>query len=308
MAKRASLEGCFRLSTQVAKLTQFLWQIILLLRWNKPEGRLILMLPALWALVLAERSLEQNPPLDLLLVIIGGSLATSAGGCVVNDLWDREIDSQVERTKSRPLAAKTLTLGVGVVVLFVATICAYGFAQYLNPLSFTLCWLAVPVIAFYPACKRFFPVPQLVLSLAWGFAVLIPWSAVTGGLNLTAWVLWLAVVSWTMGFDTVYALSDRPEDLKIGIKSSAIFFGDKTPQAIAICWGITALCLLYIGYVIPLDRFYYLAWSAAVLLWLWQCQKLADPNASPDLFPRVFRQNVYIGAILLAGMESLSFL
>ena len=292
----------------MAKLTQFLWQIILLLRWHKPEGRLILMLPALWALVLAERSLEQQPPLDLLLVIIGGSLATSAGGCVVNDLWDREIDSQVERTKSRPLAAKTLTIGVGVVVLFAATICAYGFAQYLNPLSFTLCWLAVPVIAFYPACKRFFPVPQLVLSLAWGFAVLIPWSAVTGGLNLTVWVLWLAVVSWTMGFDTVYALSDRPDDLKIGIKSSAIFFGDTTPQAIAICWGITALCLLYIGYVIPLDRFYYLAWSAAVLLWLWQCQKLADPNASPDLFPRVFRQNVYIGAILLAGMESLSFL
>jgi 4-hydroxybenzoate polyprenyltransferase len=292
----------------VAKLTQFLWQIILLLRWNKPEGRLILMLPALWALVLAERSLEQQPPLDLLLVIIGGSLATSAGGCVVNDLWDREIDSQVERTKSRPLAAKTLTIGVGVVVLFAATICAYGFAQYLTPLSFTLCWLAVPVIAFYPACKRFFPVPQLVLSLAWGFAVLIPWSAVTGGLNLTAWVLWLAVVSWTMGFDTVYALSDRPDDLKIGIKSSAIFFGDKTPQAIAVCWGVTALCLLYIGYVMQLDRFYYLAWSVAVLLWLWQCQKLADPNASPDLFPRVFRQNVYIGAILLAGMESLSFL
>jgi len=292
----------------VAKLTQFLWQIILLLRWHKPEGRLILMLPALWALVLAERSLEQQPPLDLLLVIIGGSLATSAGGCVVNDLWDREIDSQVERTKSRPLAAKTLTIGVGVVVLFAATICAYGFAQYLTPLSFTLCWLAVPVIAFYPACKRFFPVPQLVLSLAWGFAVLIPWSAVTGSLNLTVWVLWLAVVSWTMGFDTVYALSDRPDDLKIGIKSSAIFFGDKTPQAIAVCWGVTALCLLYIGYVMQLDRFYYLAWSVAVLLWLWQCQKLADPNASPDLFPRVFRQNVYIGAILLAGMESLSFL
>jgi len=292
----------------VAKLAQFLWQIVLLLRWHKPEGRLILMLPALWALVLAERSLGQQPPPDLLLVIIGGSLAASAGGCVVNDLWDREIDSQVQRTKSRPLAAKTLTVGVGVGVLLLATLCAYGFAQYLNPLSFALCWLAVPVIAIYPACKRFFPVPQLVLSLAWGFAVLIPWSAVTGGLSLSAWVLWLAVVSWTMGFDTVYALSDRPDDLKIGVKSSAIFFGDKTPQAIAIFWGITALCLLYIGYALRLDRIYYLAWSMAVLMWLWQCQKLADPTASPDLFPRVFRQNVVIGAILLAGMESLSFL
>ncbi len=292
----------------MAQVSQLLWQIVLLLRWHKPEGRLILMLPALWALVLAERSLGQQPPLDLLLVIIGGSLSASAAGCVVNDLWDRDIDSQVERTKSRPLAAKTLTLGVGIVVLLVATICAYGFAQYLNSLSFALCWLAVPVIAFYPACKRFFPVPQLVLSLAWGFAVLIPWSAVTGGLNLTAWVLWLAVVSWTMGFDTVYALSDRLDDLRIGVNSSAIFFGDKTPQAIAVCFGITALCLLYIGYALSLDRIYYMAWSVAVLLWLWQCQKLADPSAPPELFPRVFRQNVYIGAILLAGMESLSFL
>jgi len=292
----------------VVQFSQLLWQIVLLLRWHKPEGRLILVLPALWALVLAERSLGQQPPLDLLLVIIGGSLTASAAGCVVNDLWDRNIDSQVERTKSRPLAAKTLPIGVGIGVLVVATLCAYGFAQYLNPLSLTLCWLAVPVIALYPACKRFFAVPQLVLSVAWGFAVLIPWSAVTGRLDTTAWVLWLAVVSWTMGFDTIYALSDRPDDLKIGVKSSAIFFGDKTPVAIAVFFGITALCLLYIGYAMHLDPIYYMAWSIAVLLWLWQCQKLAAPSPSPDLFPRLFRQNVFIGAVVLAGMESLSFL
>lgn len=267
----------------MVQFSQLLWQIVLLLRWHKPEGRLILVLPALWALVLAERSLGQQPPLDLLLVIIGGSLTASAAGCVVNDLWDRDIDSQVERTKSRPLAAKTLPIGVGIGVLVVATLCAYGFAQYLNPLSLTLCWLAVPVIALYPACKRFFAVPQLVLSVAWGFAVLIPWSAVTGRLDTTAWVLWLAVVSWTMGFDTIYALSDRPDDLKIGVKSSAIFFGDKTPVAIAVFFGITALCLLYIGYAMHLDPIYYMAWSIAVLLWLWQCQKLAAPSPSPDL-------------------------
>lgn len=286
----------------------FFLQIIYLLRWHKPSGRLILMIPALWSLVLAEKTLHQQPPLDLLLVMIGGSLATSAMGCVINDLWDRDIDAQVERTKTRPLANKTLSIGVGIVVLAISLLCAYGFANYLNSLSFWLCWGAVPVIAIYPLCKRFFPAPQLVLSLAWGFAVLIPWSAVTGGLSLGAWLLWLAVVLWTMGFDTVYALPDRADDQKIGVNSSAIFFGDHTPLAVAVFYGLTAVTLAILGWYLHLDRWFYISLAIAVLLWLWQLQKIADPQLPPADFSRLFGQNVSIGFLLLAGMESLSFL
>lgn len=283
------------------------WQVIYLLRWHKPAGRLILLLPALWALVLAERSLHQPIPLDLLFVIIGGSLATSAMGCVINDLWDQEIDRQVERTKNRPLASKSLPIAVGVVVLALSVLCAYGFARYLNPLSFTLCVIAVPVIAIYPACKRFLPIPQLVLALAWGFAVLIPWSAVTGSLDINAGLLWLAVLFWTLGFDTVYAMSDRADDQKLGINSSAILFGARTPLFITLCWLLTATALGLLGWRLHLDMAYYTALAIALLWWLWQCQKLADPEADPSLFPRVFGQNVIIGFILLGGMESLSF-
>ncbi|MFN3927703.1 MAG: 4-hydroxybenzoate solanesyltransferase [Pseudanabaenaceae cyanobacterium] len=288
--------------------TNLFWQVIYLLRWHKPAGRLILMIPALWALVLAEKSLSQAIPLDLLLVIIGGSLATSAMGCVINDLWDRDLDSQVERTKNRPLAAKTLPLAVGVIVLAIASLCAFGFAKYLNGLSFGLCWLAVPVIAIYPACKRFFPIPQLVLSLAWGFAVLIPWSAVTGTLDMNAGLLWLAVVLWTLGFDTVYAMSDRADDQKLGINSSALFFGDRTPLFVTCCFLGTAGCLGLLGWHMGLDGWYYSALAIALLWWLWQAKELADPHAPPSLFARLFGQNVAIGLILLAGMESLSFL
>lgn len=197
------------------------WQrIIKLLRWDKPAGRLILMIPALWAVFIAANG-TPSPP--LVMVIILGTLATSAAGCVVNDLWDRDIDPQVARTKTRPLASRALSVRVGIVILAIALACAVVLAFYLNPLSFYLCVAAVPVIILYPLAKRVFPIPQLVLSVAWGFAVLISWTAVTAHLESATWLLWGATVAWTMGFDTVYALADREDDLKIGINSSAIF-------------------------------------------------------------------------------------
>lgn len=209
--------------------TEPIWlTIVRLLRWNKPEGRLILMIPALWAVLLAA---EGKPPLPLVGVIVLGSLATSAGGCVANDLWDRDIDPQVERTRDRPLASRALSVRVGFVVALVAFLCACGLALYLNPFTFWLCVAAVPVILLYPGAKRVFPVPQLVLAIAWGFAVLISWSAVSCGTDPAAtaclgndtWLLWGATVLWTLGFDTIYAMPDREDDRRIGINSSALF-------------------------------------------------------------------------------------
>ena len=145
------------------------WQkVIRLLRWDKPAGRLILIIPALWAVFLAAKG---TPPLPLVGVIVLGALATSAAGCVVNDLWDKDIDPQVTRTKSRPLASRALSVKVGIVIFLVSLVCAAVLAFYLNPLSFILCVAAVPFIVLYPLAKRVFPLPQLVLSLAWGFAV-----------------------------------------------------------------------------------------------------------------------------------------
>jgi 4-hydroxybenzoate polyprenyltransferase len=195
--------------------------VIKLLRWDKPAGRLILMIPALWAVFLAA---DGMPPAPLVGVIILGTLATSAAGCVINDLWDKDIDPQVERTRDRPLASRALSVKIGVIVALIAMGCAGVLALYLNPFTFWLCVAAVPVIVFYPSAKRVFPVPQLVLSIAWGFGVLISWSAVTGNLEPATWWLWGATVLWTLGFDTVYAMSDREDDRKIGVRSSALVY------------------------------------------------------------------------------------
>ncbi len=278
--------------------------IIRLLRWHKPEGRLILMIPALWAVFLAAAG---KPPVPLVGVIILGTLATSAAGCVVNDLWDRDIDPEVERTRDRPLASRALSVKVGIVVGIIALACAAVLAFYLNRLSFWLSVAAVPVILLYPGAKRVFPVPQLVLSIAWGFAVLISWSAVTQNISLSTWLLWGATVLWTLGFDTVYAMSDREDDRRIGVNSSALFFGDYAPVAIGVFF-LGAIALLgWLGVAIHLKLAFWISLTIGTISWLWQFIELRKPELPNPIYGQMFRQNVWIGFILLAGMILGSF-
>ncbi|AFZ00024.1 4-hydroxybenzoate solanesyltransferase [Calothrix sp. PCC 6303] len=273
--------------------------IIQLLRWHKPEGRLILMIPALWAVFLAAGG---KPPLPLVGVIVLGTLATSAAGCVVNDLWDRDIDPEVERTRDRPLASRALSLKVGIGVALVSMVCAAGLAFYLNRLSFWLCVAAVPVIVLYPGAKRVFPVPQLVLSIAWGFAVLISWSAVTKDISQPTWLLWGATVMWTLGFDTVYAMSDRIDDQRIGINSSALFFGKYVVSAIAFFYVATIGLLADLAIVIHLHFAFWISLAIALCGWAWHIVRLNQENLPNPVYGQMFRQNVWIGFILLIGM------
>ena len=276
------------------------WQkVIRLLRWDKPAGRLILMIPALWAVVLAAKG---TPPLPLVGVIVLGTLATSAAGCVVNDLWDKDIDPQVARTKSRPLASRALSVRVGIVIFLISLACAAVLAFYLNYLSFILCVAAVPFIVFYPLAKRVFPVPQLVLSLAWGFAVLISWTAVTAKIEPATWLLWGATVAWTLGFDTGYALSDREDDLKLGINSSAIFFGKYTPVAIGVFYGITVVLLALVGWQLVLGSAFWFSLVLATAGWIWQYLTLRKPYIPRSVYGKILGQNVWLGFIILAGM------
>ena len=273
--------------------------VVRLLRWDKPAGRLILMIPALWAVFLAA---DGRPPGLLVGVIVLGTLATSAAGCVINDLWDRDIDPFVERTSDRPLASRALTVQTGIGVALISLGLAGILALYLNPLSFWLCVAAVPVIICYPLAKRWFPVPQLVLSLAWGFAVLISWSAAVEKLELATGLLWGAVVLWTMGFDTVYAMSDREEDLRLGVKSSAIFFGENAANAVGLFFVGTVGLLAAMGINMHLHLGFWMAISAAGILWFLQYSQLRKAQVPKQVYGKIFSQNVWVGFVLLAGM------
>ncbi|MCS7293127.1 MAG: 4-hydroxybenzoate solanesyltransferase [Gloeomargarita sp. SKYBB_i_bin120] len=274
------------------------YRVIRLLRWDKPTGRLILMVPALWSLVLAA---DGHPPWDLLLVVVLGAVATSAAGCVVNDLWDRRLDAQVQRTRQRPLASGQLSVGLAMVIAAICLLCAYLLARYLNPLAFGLAVLAVPVMLLYPSAKRWCPIPQVILATAWGFAVLIPWAAVTGTLTAATWWLWGAVWCWTLAFDTIYALMDREDDARVGIHSSARFFGRYTPWAVGVLLGLTLALLAQVGRVLHRQWPYYLAMMLTAVVWATQVYRLRRSQPLP-VYSRMFQEQVATGFLLLLGM------
>lgn len=288
------------IQTQPQLNSQPTWYtIIRLLRWDRPTGRLILMIPALWAVFLAARG---TPPPLLVGVIVVGSLVTSAAGCVVNDLWDRNIDPYVERTRDRPLASRVLSVRVGLAVALIAFGCAWGLALYLNPLSFWLCVAAVPIIVLYPLAKQVFPVPQLVMAIAWGFAVLISWSAVMTRLEPATWMLWGATVLWALGFDTVYAMADREDDQRIGVHSSARVFGQYAAHAVGACFVGAALLFAWLGSTMGLHSTFWLTLATSSCLWTWQSWRLHQKHLPPTLYSQIFQQNVGVGFLLLAGL------
>ena len=226
-----------------------------LLRWDKPTGRLILLIPAGWSLYLTPGS---NPNIDILLKIIFGGLLVSGLGCVANDIWDKKIDQKVIRTQNRPLAANKLGLKTAYLILLFLILCSFFLTLSLPEkgriLSIALAFLALPIILIYPSSKRWFKYPQLILSICWGFAVLIPWAANEGNLkSLVLLCCWLATIFWTFGFDTVYALADKKYDLEIGINSSAVNLKNNTKITIQICYFLTSAFLAICGFLNQLN-------------------------------------------------------
>jgi 4-hydroxybenzoate polyprenyltransferase len=276
-----------------------------LLRWDKPSGRLILLIPAGWSLWL----LPQGPPAVLVGWIVLGGLAVSGAGCVANDLWDRRIDPQVERTRERPLASGRISVAAAVVLLAVCLLAALAVVLWgLPPNSRGLCLLlaiaALPPVLLYPSAKRWFGYPQAVLALCWGFAVLIPWAAGSGNLN-GGWsllALWLATGLWTFGFDTVYAMSDREDDVRVGVRSSALSLGQKAPQVVGLCYGTTALLLAWAAALQGVSLWFWPLWLVACGGWLRETQLLQRPNLPRSAFGLHFRHQVLLGALVLLAL------
>ena len=275
-----------------------------LLRWHKPSGRLILLIPAGWSLWLSPTPGDGSPPSPwLVALILLGGLAVSGAGCVANDLWDRRIDPQVERTRSRPLADGRIGVGEALLVLLLALAIALAVVLALPAAARGLCLglalAALPPVLLYPSAKRWFAYPQLLLAFCWGFAVLIPWAAASGSMA-GGWPLllcWWASVSWSFGFDTVYAMADRDDDRALGVRSSALSLGAAAPLAVAICYGFTAaaLALAVIGQGIGIAFWPLWLLAAAGMqhqVWLlhqWERPRpglpaaTPPPTASPDI-------------------------
>ncbi|MFO7629092.1 MAG: 4-hydroxybenzoate polyprenyltransferase [Prochlorococcaceae cyanobacterium] len=280
-----------------------------LLRWHKPSGRLILLIPAGWSLWLQPQA---PPPAPLVGWIVLGGLAVSGAGCIANDLWDRRIDPLVERTRNRPLAAGTVPLAGAVALLLVCLLLALLVVLALpaagRQLSLLLALAALPPVLLYPSAKRWFGYPQLVLALCWGFAVLIPWAAASGSLA-GGWPLaltWLATLLWTFGFDTVYAMSDRDDDRRLGVHSSALSLGDAAASVVAICYGLAALALALAAATAGLGAGigvgFWPLWALAAFGMQREALRLRGPALPRSRFGQHFGRQVQLGALLLLAL------
>lgn len=276
-----------------------------LLRWDKPSGRLILLVPAGWALWLQPQA---PPPAVLVGWVVLGGLAVSGAGCVANDLWDRRFDPAVERTRQRPLAAGRVTVASAVVLLLLCILAAYAVLQALPDANRSLClqlaWATLIPVLLYPSAKRWFPLPQLVLALCWGFAVLIPWAAAAPVPEIwTSWPLglaWLATVLWSFGFDTVYAMSDRRDDAALGLRSSALTLGAWAGKTVLTCYALTAVALGAAATISGVGAGFWPCWALAAYGMLREAQALNQPGFSG--FGRHFQRQVLLGGLLVLAL------
>jgi 4-hydroxybenzoate polyprenyltransferase len=229
-------------------------QYWLLARFDKPIGILILLWPALWALWVAS---DGKPDLLVLTVICLGVVLMRAAGCVINDYADRDFDPHVERTQHRPIAAGKVSPKEALTVFVVLCLCSFGLVLLLNIYTIMLSFIAVFLAASYPFMKRYTQLPQAYLGIAFGWAVPMAFSAQINSIPPVAWVMYLAVVLWALVYDTMYAMVDKDDDLKIGVKSTAILFGAYDRQIMGVLQIIILGLLITVGQMVRAGWPYY---------------------------------------------------
>ena len=267
-----------------------------LMRVDRPVGSWLLLWPSLWSLTAAQNG---RPGWVLLLVFTAGAFIMRSAGCVANDLADRRIDPLVARTRDRPLAAGRISVGWALALLLVLLLAALVLALQLNPLALKLCFGGAFLAVSYPFTKRFIHLPQFYLGAAFGWGVIIAWAAAAGGLTLEAWLLFAATLTWAAGYDTIYAMMDREDDLKIGVKSTAILFGRYDIAAVFALYLVTLLLLAVAGWRLGYSPFFYLFLGVALGHMIWQVR--AVRGYQPKTVLRVFLSNQWLGLIVLAG-------
>jgi len=273
-----------------------------LIRLDKPIGILLLLWPTLWAVWIAARGW---PPKAFVIIFVLGTVLMRSSGCAINDFADRNFDPHVERTKDRPLAAGEITpaeaLGVGI---FFALL-AFLLALFLSKLAILLSFVALAIAWTYPFVKRVFALPQAYLGIAFGFGIPMAFAAIQGRLPWECWALLAANIFYAIGYDTVYAMVDREDDRKLGIRTSALTFGRWDVAAVIVCYCMTLAIVAAVGWKLRFPWPFYAGIYAALVLVAHQWW-LIRHRRREDCF-RAFRYSHWIGAAVFAGIVALVF-
>jgi 4-hydroxybenzoate polyprenyltransferase len=269
-----------------------------LARLEKPIGNWLLMWPARWALWVAG---EGRPAPRVLLVFVAGVFVMRALGCVINDFADRDIDPGVRRTRSRPLAARRASPYEALALIILLAACALWLVTRLDRFTVLLSLVGAGLTLSYPFMKRFFPLPQLYLGISFGgWSVPMAFAAQQGSLPRLCWVMFIAAVLWAVIYDTLYAMVDREDDLKIGVRSTAITFADMDRIIIGILQALMLVALALVGHTLNYGSWYWggLASAAATFLWQQWLVRAREPQACL----RAFQNNNYTGMVIFIGI------
>jgi 4-hydroxybenzoate polyprenyltransferase len=268
-----------------------------LLRLDKPIGILLLLWPTLWALWLAS---DGKPNKLILSVFIAGVILMRSAGCVINDLADRHFDGHVKRTKERPLATGKITSKQALLVFFGLALCAFFLVLFLNAFTIFLAILGMLLTISYPFLKRITHLPQLGLGVAFSWGVLMAFAAEKNFLPATAWLVFLAALVWPVIYDTMYAMVDRQDDIKIGIKSTAILFGKHDKLFIGFLQMLFLLLMSMVGFVFELTIFYYA--SLVIVASCFVYQQWLIKTRRPEDCLRAFLHNQWVGVSIIIGI------
>lgn len=276
-----------------------------LTRLNRPIGIGLLLWPTLWALWIAAGALPgtaQLPTVKLLLVFIAGTVVMRSAGCVINDFADRDIDPHVKRTKGRPLASRHMSPYEALALFGVLVLGALWLVTRLDERTVWFSFIGAALTVSYPFTKRFFPLPQFYLGAAFGWAVPMAFVATLGEVPRTGWLMFIVTLLWAGVYDTQYAMVDRDDDLKLGVQSTAIAFGDMDKLLIGVMQLMVLSGLLLVGRASELAWPFYLSLLAAALLFAWQ-QWLIRARDRDGCF-KAFLNNNWVGLVVLAGIAA----
>lgn len=269
-----------------------------LIRFDKPVGTLLLLWPTLDALFIASNG---SPPLIVTLVFVLGVFLTRAAGCAINDFADSNFDKRVKRTKNRPVANGIISKIEAMLISIFLSLCAFGLAYQF--LKIDTLWMSVPALILfmvYPFTKRFFAYPQFILGIAFSFGILMAFIEIVGHITNAGWLLFFANLFWVFGYDTIYAMVDKVDDLKIGIKTSAISLGDLVIKAVTISYSLFIVLMIAVGIFHNFHDLYWVTIIIAASLLGVQIKVLIERRESS--YFNMFLLNNWIGAILFIGI------
>ena len=278
-------------------LQQRLHQYYLLTRLNRPIGIFLLLWPTLWALWIAG---DGRPDFLICMVFILGVVLMRSAGCVINDYADRDIDPHVVRTRERPMAAGRVSSKEALVLFGTLCLVAFGLALLMNNLTIILSVVGVVLAIIYPFMKRYTHLPQVFLGMAFGWAVPMVFAAQTGAVPQVAWLLFVATVLWATAYDTMYAMVDRPDDIRIGVKSTAILFGEADRLLIGVIQLLFLVAMLLVGRQLEMGSFYYGGLLVAAGFGIYQ-QYLIRRRDAVACF-KAFLNNNWFGAAIFCGI------